>query len=133
MTEPKPTRFLSARLREYAEGWGQMFRDLVEHPALDNDVPEEEDWAAMSIDPTGGPGVEVRPFTPEETAALDWVPYGLDERDKWSSIDHGKTAHWWVGASGTACGKDFIRDIRHAEFDAPKCRKCTAALAKEAD
>ncbi|HEY9395866.1 MAG TPA: hypothetical protein VIP77_06535 [Jiangellaceae bacterium] len=109
MTEPKPTRFLSARLREYAEGWGQMFRDLVEHPALDNDVPEEE------------------------TAALDWVPYGLDERDKWSSIDHGKTAHWWVGASGTACGKDFIRDIRHAEFDAPKCRKCTAALAKEAD
>ena len=43
MTEPKPTRFLSARLREYAEGWGQMFRDLVEHPALDNDVPEEGD------------------------------------------------------------------------------------------
>lgn len=43
MTEPKPTRFLSARLREYAEGWGQMFRDLVEHPALDNDVPEECD------------------------------------------------------------------------------------------
>ena len=43
MTEPKPTRFLSTRLREYAEGWGQMFRDLVEHPALDSDVPEEED------------------------------------------------------------------------------------------
>jgi hypothetical protein len=110
-----------------------MLRDALTTADDAHDFEEGDDWAAMSIDPTGGPGVEIRPFTPEETAALDWVPYGLDERDKWSRIDHGKTAHWWVGASGTACGKDFSRDIRHAEFDAPKCRKCTAALAKEAD
>jgi hypothetical protein len=30
-----------------------------------------EDQAAMAIDPTGGPGVETRPFTTEETEALD--------------------------------------------------------------
>jgi len=47
---------------------------------------------------------------------------------KWSLIDHGKTAHWWVGHVGTACGRDFKQDIRLAYEDDPKCRKCVAAL-----
>jgi len=47
--------------------------------------------------------------------------------DKWSQLDHGKTAHWWLGAEGTACGRDFRSDIRHADDAAMSvCRKCAA-------
>ena len=42
MTEPKPTRFLSARLREYAEGWGQMLRDALTTADDAHDFEEEE-------------------------------------------------------------------------------------------
>lgn len=48
--------------------------------------------------------------------------------DKWSSIDYGKTAHWWLGAEGTACGRDFKQDIRHAYADDPRCAECVAYL-----
>ena len=41
--------------------------------------------------------------------------------DKWSQIDHGKTAHWWLGNEGTACGRDFRSDIRQADLDMPIC------------
>ncbi len=49
---------------------------------------------------------------------------------KWALIDYGKTAHWWVGNAGTACGRDFKQDIRVAYSDDPQCRKCAAALAE---
>ena len=49
---------------------------------------------------------------------------------KWSLIDYGKTAHWWVGNVGTACGRDFKQDLRLAYEDDPKCRECVAALAE---
>ena len=46
--------------------------------------------------------------------------------DKWSQLDHGKTAHWWLGNEGTACGRDFRADLRRADLDMPLCRKCSA-------
>jgi hypothetical protein len=54
--------------------------------------------------------------------------------DKWSLLDYGKTAHWWVGSAGTACGRDFKQDIRIAYADDPRCPKCLAYLdrAREA-
>lgn len=55
----------------------------------------------------------------------------MSEVNKWSLLDHGKVAHWWVGASGTACGKDFSQDVRQADADAPKCWACTLARADQ--
>ena len=48
--------------------------------------------------------------------------------DKWALLDYGKTAHWWLGNDGTACGRDFKRDLRIADEDAPLCGKCITAL-----
>lgn len=48
----------------------------------DADEGVEEDAAAMAIDPTGGPNVETRPFTPEETAALDAAEKSLDALER---------------------------------------------------
>ena len=82
MTEPKPTRFLSARLREYAEGWGQMLRDLVEHPALDNDVPEEEDARlAVEYDRARGYG----------------RPLGEQARDAYEDAEDSPIVRWTKG------------------------------------
>jgi hypothetical protein len=51
--------------------------------------------------------------------------------DKWAYLDYGKTAHWWVGASGTICGRDFKTDIRVADdADSPLCRKCVAGITQ---
>lgn len=50
---------------------------------------------------------------------------------KWSIIDGAKVAHWWVGAVGTACGRDFKQDIHAAYGDDPQCGDCIAALSKE--
>ena len=50
--------------------------------------------------------------------------------DKWSRLDYGKTAHWWLGNEGTACGRDFRADLRQADLDMPLCRKCAAHLAE---
>mgnify|MGYP001381364973 CR=1 FL=1 len=47
---------------------------------------------------------------------------------KWALLDYGKTAHWWLGNEGTACGRDFRVDLRVAYSDDPRCRKCRAAL-----
>ena len=48
--------------------------------------------------------------------------------DKWSSLDYGRTAHWWLGNEGTACGLDFRVDIRQARFGDQLCRECLDAL-----
>ena len=47
---------------------------------------------------------------------------------KWASLDRGKTAHWWLGHEGTACGLDFSQDLREADLDARACPTCTAAV-----
>ena len=49
--------------------------------------------------------------------------------DKWSQIDGRTTAHWWLGAEGTACGLDFHSNIQRAYADDPRCRKCLDYLA----
>lgn len=44
---------------------------------------------------------------------------------KWSLLDHGKVAHWWLGREGTACGRDFKSDIRKSDDEAdPLCPEC---------
>ena len=61
----------------------------------------------------------------------------LDERielldgERWSSLDYERLAHWWVGASGTACGKDFRQDVRQADASAPRCWACVTALSDQ--
>lgn len=46
--------------------------------------------------------------------------------DKWSQIDGRTTAHWWLGAEGTACGLDFHSNIQRAYADDPRCQRCAA-------
>lgn len=72
MTEPKHIP-LPKRLREYAAAKAEEIRAALEAADDAHDFEEDEDEAAMAIDPTGGPGVEIRPFMPEETAALDAI------------------------------------------------------------
>jgi len=43
---------------------------------------------------------------------------------RWANLDGGKTAHYWLGNNGTACGRDFKRSIYQAYLTDPRCREC---------